>query len=357
MNIQLITPSNPLWLKTLEKLHHDIYYLPEYFYVEAKRNQAIPQAILMIEDEKIFFLPYLVRNCNDLFDVDSEVAEFVDVVSPNGYAGILLSESAASTPKFLQVAMNELKSTLAAKQVCSAFFRLHPILNQDFNQVFSPDISQVNGETVSIDLTLSKAEIWHETRRDHRNKINWCKRAGLTARMVPFGDYINEFVEIYTETMNRVGAKQSFYFDRDYFSGLLDLGDKIHLCIVEWEGEITSAGLFTESCGIVQFHLSGTKNKFLKQAPSKLMLDYVRFWAKERGNKVFHLGGGVGAAKDSLYEFKAGFSKRRHPFLTLRLIVDKEKYRYLVELRAKTLSTKPEVLLESNYFPAYRSLT
>jgi hypothetical protein len=85
------------------------------------------------------------------------------------------------------------------------------------------------------------------------------------------------------------------------------------------------------------------------------MFDYVRFWAKERGNKVFHLGGGVGSSKDSLYNFKAGFSKQRHPFLTLRLILDEEKYRYLGDCRAKYLKIQPEVLVKSNYFPAYRS--
>jgi lipid II:glycine glycyltransferase (peptidoglycan interpeptide bridge formation enzyme) len=106
----------------------------------------------------------------------------------------------------------------------------------------------------------------------------------------------------------------------------------------------------------VQYHLGGTKNEFLKQAPSKLMFDYVRFWAKERGNKFLHLGGGVGSAKDSLYNFKAGFSKQRHLFLTLRLITDQQKYDSLVELRAKTLKTAAKNLVDSNFFPAYRSL-
>ena len=85
------------------------------------------------------------------------------------------------------------------------------------------------------------------------------------------------------------------------------------------------------------------------------MFDWMRFWAKQRGNEVFHLGGGVGSAKDSLYHFKAGFSKQRHNFLTLSLITDKEFYCTLVELRAKYLNTEVQELLKTNFFPAYRS--
>lgn len=355
MNVKVIELANNFWLQSLQELRHDIYHLPEYVYLESQRTNTIPKAIVIADGEKIFFVPYLLRRCNDLFDGNLETPEVFDVVSPYGYPGLLLSEAAASTPEFLTSAIEQLKSVLSANNVCSAFFRLHPILNDGLSKVLAPDVCKVNGETVSVNLELSNAEIWHQTRNDHRTKINWCKRAGMAAKMVPVQEYIDDFLEIYKETMNRVGANSSYYFDYEYFLNLSKLGDRLHLCIVEWEEHITCAGLFTECCGIVQFHLSGTRNKFLKQAPSKLMLDYVRFWAKERGNKVFHLGGGVGSTKDSLYEFKAGFSKQRHAFLMLRLITDEEKYRYLIELRAKSLNMQFEELVKLNFFPAYRS--
>jgi lipid II:glycine glycyltransferase (peptidoglycan interpeptide bridge formation enzyme) len=178
----------------------------------------------------------------------------------------------------------------------------------------------------------------------------------MTARMVPFQESIGEFISIYYETMDRLGAGRSYYFDDEYFSHFSKLGEKVHLCIVELEDKITCSGIFTECCGIIQYHLGGTRNEFFKQAPSKLMFDYIRFWAKERGNEVLHLGGGVGGGKDSLYHFKAGFSKQTHTFLTLRLIIDEEKYRHLVELRAKSLNAEVEELLRTNFFPAYRCL-
>ena len=357
MKIQVINLSDSLWLETLEKLRHDIYHLPDYLYLESVRYNAVAEAILIAEDDKIFFLPYLLRRCDDIFDQSLTTQEVFDVVSPYGYPGILLSETAASTKEFLDLAINQLISTLRAKKVCSAFFRLHPILNSGFNDFLSPDICKVNGETVSVNLNLSEAEIWSQTRPEHRTSINKLKRSGMIARMVPFQEYISEFISLYHETMDRVGAGRSYYFDYQYFSHFSKLGEKVHLCIVELEDKITCSGIFTECCGIIQYHLGGTRNEFFKQAPSKLMFDYIRFWAKERGNEVLHLGGGVGGGKDSLYHFKVGFSKQTHTFLTLRLIIDEEKYRHLLELRAKSLNTEVEELLSTNFFPAYRCPT
>jgi len=356
MKTQFIDLSSPLWLQTLENLRHDFYHLPGYVDLEAKRIEATAEAILITDDNKIFFLPYLLRNCNDLF---AENVDVFDVISPYGYPGFLLNEAAASTPDFLISIVEHLTQVWCGRNICSAFLRLHPILNTDVSALAAEnDLFTVNGETVSVDLTLDRDEIWRKTRSEHRTKINKCKREGFSARIVAISEYINDFNAIYEETMNRVGASKLYFFGLDYLKKIADvLGEKLHLCIVELNEEITCGGLFTECCGIVQYHLGGTKTSFLKQAPSKLMFDHVRFWAKERGNEVLHLGGGLGGSQDSLYNFKAGFSKQRHTFVTMRIIPDETKYRHLVELRAKSLKIEFEQLVNTHFFPAYRSFS
>jgi len=356
MDCQIVDSANPLWSQTLSKLRHDVYHLPEYVRLEAKRTKANPEAFLISDREQVFFVPYLLRRCDDLDT--SATQQVFDIISPYGYPGILLNEAGSTTPGFADFAMNELKCALKAKGVCSVFFRLHPILNGNFTEIFQPGTFTANGETVSVDLKLSESQLWAHTRKGHQSTINKCKRIGLSARIVEFEQYIDEFIAIYEETMNRVEAGKSYYFTHDYFLDLLKLGEKIHLCIVESGKEIAAASLFFESCGIVQAHLGGTKTAFIEQSPFNLLLDYVRFWAKERGNEFLHLGGGIGGSKeDSLYKFKSGFSRQRHNFLTLRLITDQEKYLHLVELRAKSLNTQPEELLQSNFFPVYRSVS
>ena len=352
MNVVTLDVNHPLWLATLEQLPHDVYHLPDYVALDASRTETRPEAFLLQEDDKIFFIPYLLRSCSDI--AESSAMEICDIISPYGYPGILMSEAAAEHPEFPDFALQRFYHTLQAKGVCSAFLRLHPILGEKFAKVFQSDPLVENGKTVSMDLTLDEGAIWAKTRRGHQSTINKCIRLGFTAKTVSFNEYIDEFIAIYAETMDRVQARDSYYFSRDYFEGLLKLGDKVHLGIVELESEIVCACLFFESCGIVQAHLGGTKTEFLKQSPFNLLLHHMRLWAKDRGNQYLHIGGGVGGKKDNLYTFKSGFSKQRHEFLTLRSVVDKKKYKNLLQLRASALNKSVAELEQSQFFPAYR---
>lgn len=353
MEIQFLDNTHLLWREMLDLMRHDFYHLPQYFALEAQRIGAAAEAVLIRESDRVFFLPYLLRSCRSLFGENAAVPETFDAVSPNGYAGILLS-SAADTD-FLHRAMHQLMQAFHDRNICSVFVRLHPVLNDRFAELYPSEACQVHSETIAIDLTLEPAELWSQTRPEHRTKINRCKRSGFVAKQVSFHDRGGDFIEIYTQTMDRVEAKQFFYFSPDYFQQLAQaLGEQLSLCIVELNGEAVSAGLFTECDGIVQYHLGGTKTAFLKQSPSVLMFDGMRDWAKARGNQVLHLGGGVGGAKDSLHHFKAGFSKRRHSLTLLRLIPRPALYDNLVELKAKSLNCPSAQLHQSSFFPAYR---
>lgn len=356
LQVQILELTNDLWLQTLQEIPHDFYHLPEYVYLESKRTDSIPEAILITEGEKKFFVPYLLRKCNDILFEELQLADVFDVISPYGYPGILLSKAAINAPEFPNAALDAMKQEFFSRGICSAFFRLHPILNDSFTEVFKTGTFQLTGETVSVDLSLPN--LWSHTRKGHRSTINKCKRLGMVAKMVPFQDYLDEFIAIYEETMQRVNARTGYYtFNSEYFTHMNDLlGFNLHLCIVQYENQVACAGLYTECCGIVQSTLGGTRNQFVHLSPGSLETDHARYWAQERGNKFLHLGGGVGGStEDSLFVFKAGFSQLNHKFLTSQLIIDEDKYHYLVELKAKLLGKTAAQLLHSNFFPAYRS--
>jgi hypothetical protein len=353
MDIVTLDVNHPLWLTALEQLPHDVYHLPDYVALDAQRTETLPEAFLLQDDDKIFFAPYLLRSCADI--AKSFGAEVYDIISPYGYPGILMSDAAANHPEFPDFALQKFRHTLQARGVCSAFLRLHPILGENFATVFQSNSLVENGKTVSIDLTLDEGKIWAKTRKGHQSTINKCIRLEFTARTVSFAEYLDKFISIYEETMDRVKAIDSYYFSRDYFEGLLKLGEKVHLGIVELEEQIVCACLFFESCGIVQAHLGGTKSEFLKQSPFNLLLHHMRLWAKERGNQYLHIGGGVGGKQDNLYTFKSGFSKQRHEFFTWRSVVDLERYNDLLQFRANAINKSVEELQQSQFFPAYRA--
>jgi Acetyltransferase (GNAT) domain len=356
MKIEILESHSPRWLEVLQQLRHDVYHLPEYVELEAKRNHTKAEAIIVTENENCLFIPYLLRDCCDILGQTERTQDFFDVLSPYGYPGFLLHEAEDNSTNFANLALEQIKQALQAKGVCAAFFRLHPILSDRFSAFFDQNTLIDNGETVSVDLTLSESELWAHTRKGHQSTINKCKRLNLSARVVPFTDYLDEFMDIYNETMDRVTAKKSYYFNLEYFLDLSKLNDKLHLGIVELDGNIICSSLFFECYGIVQAHLGGTRTEFLKYSPFNLLLHYIRLWAKARGNEFLHLGGGLGGSKeDSLYIFKSGFSRQRHTFRTARFVIDQEKYNYLVNRQAQILSISPAQLLESQFFPSYRA--
>ena len=99
--------------------------------------------------------------------------------------------------------------------------------------------------------------------------------------------------------------------------------------------EIISAALIFINESIVQNHLSGTATEFLKYSGQKIIINEVRNWAVSKKFSRFHLGGGVGSKKDSLYDFKRGFSKLSLPFRVVRIILDQSLYNNLTEKRIR----------------------
>jgi hypothetical protein len=121
--------------------------------------------------------------------------------------------------------------------------------------------------------------------------------------------------------------------------------------VVELGDELAAAALITEIDGIDGYHLAGTADAHVRASPSKLLITYVRDWAKDRGDRSFHLAGSLRRG-DSLSHFKAGFSPLRHSVRSWRLICDPEAYRRLVrawEARAGVPADAPDA-----FFPAYR---
>ena len=174
--------------------------------------------------------------------------------------------------------------------------------------------------------------------------------------MVPAAEYLDVFIEIYIETMNRVNATNSYYFTRDYFEKLVQvLGDRITICIVEIDDEVVAASLITEVSGIVQYHLGGTKTSYLPQSPTTIMFDCIIRWAKERNNHYLNLGGGLGGHHDSLYHFKSGFSDRVKSFMTIEAIVDRHIYDRLTHVRAETIGMTPLEIQSTAFFQIGRA--
>jgi lipid II:glycine glycyltransferase (peptidoglycan interpeptide bridge formation enzyme) len=299
-------------------------------------------AVYLYEDgERRFLLPVVVRPIPG--------TDLTDLSSPYGYPGPT-SNADSADETFWRAAADGLVEVLASSSIVSCFVRMHPLLPINLDALSAVGAVVQHGYTVSIDLTKSEQEMWSQVRPNHRRQINRADRAGATV-LIDEWDRLSTFVDVYHETMRRVGASDYYFFERSYFDRLRSaLGDRVHLVTIEFGETVAGGGIFFECGGIVQYHLGATRTDYLSQQPTKLMFDKVRRWAKSRGNLAFHLGGGVGSEGDPLFHFKSGFSHDWRPFYTWRIVADQVAYRSLTVAHCRSEDGTDL----RQYFPAYR---
>jgi hypothetical protein len=346
------TDQQDEWDQLMSRCPHDFYHLASYHRMAEESGEGTARLLVFEDSEALVLAPILLRCVSDVEGL--EESQSVDITSVYGYSGPVASQNGMGrirAKQFLE-AVNEYLDSIHG---CCAFARLHPLLGQTHILAESGSI-RAEGQTVSIDLTATAEQQWAEVRSGHKYDLKRLHKAGFTCFRDADLDHLDEFIALYHGTMKRIGAGDFYRFDRTYFHQLLSLeGANFSLFVCLLDGVVACGGLFSLCDGIVQYHLSGTNEQFSKTAPTKLMLDEVRKWAIVQGARVFHLGGGVGSKRDSLFAFKAGFSKRRHTFNLWTWIRDEEAYRALVARRAAHLGIPEPALTGASYFPAYRA--
>lgn len=318
---------------------YDFYHCNSYHELE---HIGEPWLFLVENKEDFIALPLITRSIPD--------SEYVDVTSVYGYPGPISNKVCHElSTELIRYFQKELLACLESKKVVSAFSRLHPIIEQvDFLDGLG-EIAYFN-KTVAINLTEPVDIQRRKYRKSNKSEINQLRNRGYVVRIATEQQQLNEFIAIYNENMRRVNAGAYYFFDQDYFSKFLCSSDfTADLLLAYYEDEITAGAIFTVTNRIMQYHLAGTKKRYLKATPMKLIIDEARLLGTERGLQYLHLGGGVsGSDEDSLYRFKSGFSDTNFTYKVWKMVVNEHKYQELVEAK----SAKKE--LNHNYFPLYR---
>jgi Acetyltransferase (GNAT) domain len=337
---RLLAPTAAEWSAALGRCDHDTYHLPEYVVLEAGLTDTEPAAFWYAEDSRVFLVPLTLRGIPR--------CDRRDAISPYGYPAPISNAEPAET-EFWWRACRAMVDTLRGHGIVTAFIRLHPLLRAPLGVLGDAGTVVRHGETVSVDLRLSAEEMWHQTRSDHRNHINRARRAGVQVLWDQW-HRLDEWVAVYHDNMRRLGAADYYFVPTEHFAALHDaLGDRMHLAVAVLDGEVLGGSTLFEYRGYIQGYLASTRRENSHHA-DKLLYDEVRRWTRARGNRIFHVGGGVGGAQDSLFAYKAGFGTGRHPFHTWRVVSDPDAYQVL--LRRKGLTPDPGQL--SGHFPAYR---
>lgn len=344
MRTTVLEATDPRWHDILSHIKHDVYHTAEYAALDADRTECTAEAITATDGTRTIFLPYLVRSWG------TSLVGALDAVSPYGYPGPIVDDG---DPTFVAAAMSAVRSSFIERGICSAFLRCHPLIGPNLADIPIDGTKTSSSKTVFVDLGMTEKEFWTTTRKGHQSTINKCLRSGQKFHVLPYRECRADFLEIYGQTMEQAEADHSYLFDATYFDTLSHL-EGAHWAVVELDSKIIASCLLFEHGGIVQAHLGGTRSDSRRLSPFTLLLHETRLWARARGNERLHLGGGVGGAQDSVFSFKAGFSRVFSDYVTLRMVIDHGRYAELVRLRAEQLGVVPELVRDSGFFPAYR---
>lgn len=337
--LEVIEVNNKEWSNIINKCHsYDFYHTQAYNLLE-KENR--PVLFTLFFKDHLIAMPLVIRQIPD--------SDCFDCTSAYGYCGPISNFNLEEIPvEHIETFRKEIVNYFKSSKIVSVFSRLHPLIKtEDFFSGFGL-IRNLN-KTVAIDLRLSLDDQRKQYRKSNKSELNQLRRKGYEVVEATTEEEIDCFISIYTETMLRVNAAKMYFFDKNYFSKFLSSDDfSSKLLVAKFEGKIIAGAIFTITNTIMQYHLAGTTEDFIKVTPMKLILDEARLLGNELNLDYLHLGGGVGGSdEDPLFRFKAGFSNYYCQYQVWELIVDSKKY--------------DEMVLENNavekgsFFPLYRA--
>jgi GNAT superfamily N-acetyltransferase len=346
-NARFVRPDDVAWDTALANCKHDLYHLSAYAKLEGSWISAEPIAFLYERHGHTMLLPLLERL--------TPAGMGTDAVTPYGYSPPVFSSGAPMS--FIVDAFRAFQDAAKARGLISTFIRLHPMLCSELTAPYhGSDIrwSQIaRGCTVTMPMD-DEPELWlRGVASGHRLDLRKLKGDGCRFVMDTDAAW-SEFPEIYRATMQRIGARPAYFYSDEYLAAFRErLNGYVHCAAVEdADGEILCTSLFTLVDGLLQYHLSGTRQEFVRRAPTKMLLAEVREWARERGIRLFHLGGGYGSGRDTLFAFKQRFGGEALTFRTVSIVHDADKFQ--AECEAWQARSGAPLADPEGFFPPYR---
>jgi hypothetical protein len=238
---------------------------------------------------------------------------------------------------------------------------LHPLLNQ--TSWLGEEWPEVEGllryrsPTVALDLIKwdSGCERLDQLRRNRRLDLNLaqrCLRLTRSGCATSLADALALFQEIYERRMVCLHASSSYFFTVAYYLSLGEtLRNNMTVALAWLDHKLVGAGLFLASRQFAHYHLSASNDEGRELGAGALLINAGAQWARNRGCKLLHLGGGV-SSSDGLFKHKESLGRQVCHYHTLEVISDVSRYRDLVERRLKFEWQRQ---IQPGFFPQYRA--
>ena len=336
------------WLEYLDKIDYkDIYFTPEYCHLYEKNREGQAQLIVYVEGNNFIYYPFLLREINNIpniREIEKKYGKTYDMITPYGYGGPITNVKDPQIKNAIYYNFNkQLNDYCKKNNIITEFIRYHPIIRNDMdNKDFD---SEYVRNTIYVDLTRDRKEIWAKYDTKNRNRIRKSIQYGLKVVQSSIYD-LDNFTYLYYKTMEKKKAYEYYYFAPAFFENMVELlGERIELFEVLYEDKVILSCFFMCYGKNIHYHLLGSEETYLKYSPNNLLINYVVDWAKTKGFTTLHLGGGY-CGEDSLYKFKKHFNKDGDiPFHIGKKIHNPQIYQEII---------KDFIAIDNGFFPLYR---
>ncbi len=294
----------------------DIYFKRSYVSLYESSIEEHALALVIEDDEKLMLFPFLSRK----FEFNGE--SYKDFETAYGYGGPIFN---TSDIEFINSANKLMQQAFIEDNYICGFVRFHPLLGNSKNFKIGTVID--DRYTVAINLSLSEEDIWmKEIHTKNRNVIKKGDKNGLKFIADYEQKYLDEFIKLYDQTMDKLKADDFYYFNHQYYQKFIDAIPNF-LGVVKLGDKVISAALFMYDGCYAHYHLSGSDKAYLNYLPNNYMLYHAALELKRNGAELFHLGGGTTSDEnDSLFSFKRKFSKELYQFSIGKVIFNERLY-------------------------------
>lgn len=351
------------FLKKVPDTFRDVHYSAEYLDIYRKTYNSEGYGIYYKNGDLEVLQPIIVRRINDLqFISQNQSKGMLDVESPYGFGGALANRnvSLSELENYQDHKSKFLETIGAVTEFCS----YHPLfVNKECEENSRKDHGNIElvarKRCAYIDLRQDFIAFWSGIEERQRKAITNARRRNIKIRRECLSNAsIGDFYYSYIATMNRVDAGNEWKFPKSYFTNCRDcLGEgACSLFNAYINDNIVASFFLIHLHGICYYHFSCSNPEYSSANANHLLLFDTTLWAKAQGYDFYFLGGGYSAmGDDGLYRFKQSFTPLYKTLYQSKQIFDANKYNDLKKMKIAFDKAKGNPLMDSQFFPYYRS--
>jgi len=327
----------------------EIYAHPDFVKLSANHEDEVFAFYADISNGGILF-PVIKRSISSE-PWHNKIDSNYDVITPYGYGGAFCWGVGSN---FRDEFWGKYSAWCQDNNIVSTLMRLSLFKSQ-----ILPPIGEVSNPYGNIvrSLTMGEDELWYDYKHAVRKNIKRAVSSGLKIEIDESGSKLNDFLEIYHSTMDRVDAKGRYYFSEDYFREIIKKLPKSFVFFhALYKEKVISTELVLVSSNNIYSFLGGTIPEYNNMRPNNFLKHEVVKWGIKNEKSNFILGGGY-KKDDGIFKYKQAMAPNgEYPFYLAKVIHNEDMYEVLVKKKIKWKEKHLKDLgVRGDFFPEYRS--